>query len=761
MSVVTMRAPRRLIGPDHETAAAVAPRKFTMRIVYEGAHDSRILDEGVRNRRAHVWFDTVPMPQLGDSFVPGGAPEGEAMWTEAHMQGSKQLTLDVTAPPDAKYAYVAVFDNRLADVEGDYRTQVVVQGERRCQAALNLSPIFDGKTIEVKLDLPELDPQPDLGHVVAWRDTEGTYVTYNSRDMDRAHELGKALAARNTALPGVPSLTLGMLDLDTKMWNSKRTGLPGWVLTLNMPRQTETSEFVYGILCAAAQLRGISKTDMETLASNASQSIAKGGSTPSAATVTFAMLVAEAVFTAVTRAHYLTDAFDANAPGSRWRESKLNPVECMTANIREDGGDDCEGFAAGMASLMYGIAKGPEPSHAVHAAARAICRCWVPMVTLGQATRSGGEGDQYDLGDGTNAHSWAIFMPTSAVKLMAKQHSTCEQSVCLDDTMLDPWTEGLPVLLVDGTGKGELYPRYWTQPVSPESRKGTLAEWLSRLGFVKVMHPMDPGFHQICRSAYTPYGLVSSTDNRKRAFEVYWYSFITAQTVVNHFDTVVRPAYQRENTKLTIEDVAPYALQAYDAMSELRRGESAKDMFYNEWCKMAPIACENHRRDVKGVYLRYGAPTADLFRLPHAKPSGFGTEAPPLNNKHGTGHKTPWLAATMCVSEEELQVLRVAAAEMHPVRCAPPALKGDSKLLSLAVAEMCPIKDQELRNAADPWAAPPRAMTILYAHAKDLDNIQHIMGILRKHFPSKRLHVGTLCFWGGEPQLWIVDDASS
>ena len=431
----------------------------------------------------------------------------------------------------------------------------------------------------------------------------------------------------------------------------------------------------------------------------------------------------------------------------------------MTANIREDGADDCEGFAAGMASLMYGIANST-PAEAstqeekVLAAARAMCRCWVPMVTLGQATRFGSEGDQYDLSDGTNAHSWAVLIPTICAHLTSQSQPTGKRSVQLDEKiMLNKWTaKGLPVLLLDGTRTEELYPRLWTVP-------GDTTDFANNLSMlcVNVMRPLDPTFHQICRSAYTPYGLVSAEDESKRAFEVYWYSLIDAATVINHLEKVVKPEYEKENTRLTTADIAPYVLQANDALLQLGKRSTFVKQHLEECQTLA-----TRRAPIGGKYLRFGAPTVDLFRLPHAKPFGFCTTDSPQREDLGTklgNDWRPWLAATMCVSESDLAVLRVAAAQMHPVRCAPPALNNDSTKLSAAVKMMASVTDTTpLKSAANPWAAPPRAMTMRYKHAMNASIIERIMTMMHEQYPAKRVHVSTLCFWGGEPQLVLVDN---
>lgn len=146
---------------------------------------------------------------------------------------------------------------------------------------------------------------------------------------------------------------------------------------------------------AAAEKRGIQ--NIEDLAHAAIRSVQEGGDRPTQETLDFAMLVAEAYHIAVTTARYLTDLYDKNRKGRPWRSSNLEPVELMTANIREDRADDCEGFAAGLGSLMYGTANGKDCGNLLYDATRCIVRCWLPFVTLGQAARNG-EDPQYNTG---------------------------------------------------------------------------------------------------------------------------------------------------------------------------------------------------------------------------------------------------------------------------------------------------------------------------------------------------------------------------
>lgn len=125
------------------------------------------------------------------------------------------------------------------------------------------------------------------------------------------------------------------------------------------------------------------------------QSIAEGGARPTLETLDFAMIVAEAYHMDVTTARYLTDLVDKNVKGEPWSAAGLKPVEQMTATISETGADDCEGFAAGLASRMYGTVHGQECDNLLYNATRAILRCWLPIVSLGLTVRSGGEGAQY------------------------------------------------------------------------------------------------------------------------------------------------------------------------------------------------------------------------------------------------------------------------------------------------------------------------------------------------------------------------------
>lgn len=421
---------------------------------------------------------------------------------------------------------------------------------------------------------------------------------------------------------------------------------------------------------------------------------------------------------------------------------------------------------------MYGIAHGGESVAPVYAAARSICRCWVPMTTLGQAVRSGDEGKQYDLGDDTNAHSWAVLIPTSAVWLASQQRKECPESVSLDaKIMLNPWKVGLPVLVVDGTSPKELYPRGWSEP-SRRARTQAMKALDNAHRFVTVMRPMDPKFHRICRSGYTPYGLVSAQDATRRVFEIYWYSLVDAATV-DMFNTGVI-AYinhgPKEKGLERVESVKPYLQQAAQALVALGKARSWKDAVTSltsrvnkAYASAVAGAVHEQKPPADGVYLRYGTPTVDIFRMPHANPIGFCHDQPPLYKDLAPGcanltpsGRTPWIAATMSVGMEELATLRVALAEMHPVRPSPAADDETGAQLANVVQPLMQYASQKpLASAISPWAAPPRTMTVRYA---DLNarNVASMAATLRS-LKDTRVHVMTRCFWGGEPQLWMVD----
>lgn len=195
--------------------------------------------------------------------------------------------------------------------------------------------------------------------------------------------------------------------------------------------------------------------------------------------------------------------------------------ELMTANIREDRADDCEGFAAGIASLMYGTAHGEDCGNLLYDATRCIVRCWLPIVSLGQSSRNG-EGAQYNTGDNMNAHSWLMLIPTSAARVAMASGSHETLSAVLDrKVMLDPWEQGLPVLILDGTTTFEHTARSWLRR---DSTSCSLRGVCTSCPFASVVRTLDPNFHRVLRNGYTPYGVVSARDPGRRVFEVYWYT---------------------------------------------------------------------------------------------------------------------------------------------------------------------------------------------------------------------------------------------
>ena len=322
-----------------------------------------------------------------------------------------------------------------------------------------------------------------------------------------------------------------MSRIDTHYWNDKHTHLPGWFWMLNMPRAAESPAFVEGILKAAALRRGLADGELSALAAAALADASGEEGRPAAApdTVKFAMLVADALYIAVTTAHYLTDAFDKNTPGSRWRPSQMMPVEQMVASIRESRADDCEGYAAGVASLMYGIVHGDAAAGGpLYAAVHAILCCWVPVVALGQAERSlASESDenmkQYNTGDHMNAHSWLRVLYTGAASsAMARHRGEAAEALAVDySKMWKPWVLGIPTVIIDCTGRGEHYPRSWAKY---HAEGGLSRRMREDHPFVLVPDAMDPNYHCVCRGGYTPYGVISAENPASRVFEVYWYT---------------------------------------------------------------------------------------------------------------------------------------------------------------------------------------------------------------------------------------------
>jgi len=142
----------------------------------------------------------------------------------------------------------------------------------------------------------------------------------------------------------------------------------------------------------------------------------------------------------ISPCRYLTDLVDKNKQNRPWRSANLDATESMDADLEETRGDDCEGAAAALSSLIYSIVKGQRCGNRVHDATRDVLRyfavasdscfvyvyiidvtrrCWLPMVSLGQARRTE-NGDpnmaQYNTKDGMNAHSWLMLLSTSAAK---------------------------------------------------------------------------------------------------------------------------------------------------------------------------------------------------------------------------------------------------------------------------------------------------------------------------------------------------------
>ena len=526
----------------------------------------------------------------------------------------------------------------------------------------------------------------ELGSVTVWVGAEERAVAKPHAAMEAAFKCGERLAARSGALPGIAGLTKGMLQLETNFWNDKRTRLPGWVWMLNMPKVPESPAFVEAMVVAAGMRRGIPGERVQALAAAAAADA--GAPTqrarPEAETLEFAMLCAEGVYLAVTRARYLTDAYDTNKPNGPWRVTGLEPVECMTANIREDGADDCEGFAAGVASLMYGIANGDASASAVHTAARAVCRCWVPMVTLGQAVRwetNDPNMAQYNTGDGMNAHSWTVLLPTSAARTaMApprRPDAPASARVRLSPIMLDPWRAGLPVLLVDCTMTCELYPRSWGG--EGEDGADPLARVAHALRFPSALRPLDATFHRVLRNGYTPYGVVGADGSP--AYELYWYT-------------------------------------------------------------------------VEGARMRYGTPTVDAFRLPHTPPPGFCTSPAP-RSPLAPASGTPWLAASVVPTPQDMEVMRPAILEMHPVRPVPaPAAQDRAAAAALleAVRHLPNVVCTPPPPVDDPWGAPPATVCVRYGDASDAGTLAKLISRIR----GMKLYAHTQLFWGGEPQLWLT-----
>ena len=175
------------------------------------------------------------------------------------------------------------------------------QGPRRGFSVFDAAQL--GECVVAEICAPE-SPGIVMGTITASFGKLGgpQVAAMHSAAYSAALKRGKELAAMSKPLYGHEGLTPGMRYLDTSSWNDRNTSLPGWIWMLNMPRSTQNPRFVEAIVRCAADHRGV--TNVDDLADAAIQDVARGGETPTEATLHFAMLVAQSMHMAVTTARW-------------------------------------------------------------------------------------------------------------------------------------------------------------------------------------------------------------------------------------------------------------------------------------------------------------------------------------------------------------------------------------------------------------------------------------------------------------------------
>lgn len=226
---------------------------LSVAVVYTGVADSRLKE---RNLHAHVWTDSVPLPQCDGTYCTLPRP----LWEDIKVGETQTIPVR-----DGHHLYVAVFEDRAADDDGSAHP-TAVQGERRAQAVLDLDAIRSGATMKATLTIPEAGNRK-LGHVTAWIGVRNPHVDEHvPTGMKLAFKCGKQLALRNAALPNVLGLTEGMKQLETNYWNSPEIDLPGFMISIGMPKGPETPDFVEACIRAAGCRRGIADDRITELA---------------------------------------------------------------------------------------------------------------------------------------------------------------------------------------------------------------------------------------------------------------------------------------------------------------------------------------------------------------------------------------------------------------------------------------------------------------------------------------------------------------
>lgn len=696
------------------------------------------------NLRAHLWTDGAAQPMLGESAA---SADDECAWVEMAVTkgtGTQLVSVPTGGRPFTRI-YVEILADWLADDERAAR-RARVPGEGRASAVVELEALHrmrDGprpKLLPTKLVAHWADDR-ECGMVhMRLNDSKANVSAIGSRfgdflnrlmgtpaDVAAAGDVGRALAKRCVPLRGVEPLSPGMESLNTTFWNCDKTMVPGFAWMLSMPWAPDAPEFLEGIVRAAASRRGIMPGDVDKLAAAALDDIfSKNTEKPDAPqqeTIRFAILVAEAAYLVASSVHYMTDMVDTNTYS--WRQSGLQPVERMSAQLRLSRAGDCEDYAREVSEVFRSLTRTSAPDRKVLDAASAVARCYIPLAILGLVDRPEGSDPQYETKDHLNAHSWAMLLGTAGARAAAgcAPRDFYKNAVQLDGRVcLDPWEKGLPTLLVDGTQARELTPRTWTAVsdhdaiASVASDSPAAANVLRHCQYAAVTMPQNLAFYHMLRNAYVPYGLVSATDKSVRAYEVYFYT--------------------------------------------------------------NPLA-----HDVRAM--KYGAPMEAVMRLPAARADLAPlTDAPTSRAEvpKYAGGSYPAIMATADVAPQELRAMRAILTGMHPLppysaptfskpsACTP--VKAEPQQLhegaayvaafvSVATKAGLPAVAGDPPPAADPWKVTRNTIILRYAEAKDTENLEDVVETMLRNDAEfktggKKVYARPQVIVAGEPQLWLT-----
>ena len=394
---------------------------------YNGQPDPRLGQDW--NLRAHLWTDS---------------DREELPWVEvdiAAQRGSEPMMVHVpTGRRPFTTIYVQILHDWVADSDGTKRP-VVVKGEARCGAEFSMAVLSKvPKLVHVDLHAPFAGDLVCGSVAMKLADFDTAHSAVGSRLGDTvkaavgvtdalkaAIGCARKIAAVDGPLRGVVGMTPGMSSIETNDWNDRKTKMFGAVWTLNKPWAPDPPDFVDAFIGAAAARRGMSSAELGRLASAAAADISAKGKrhAPTQDTVKFAFLVAEGAHMVVMSSHYLTDMVDKNTKAAPWSSRKLEPVERMSAQLRLARAGDCEDCARDLCELFRSLVRSkPASDHPLHAAARLVAKCYVPLTILGFVDRPENSDPQYRTADNLNAHSWAMLIGTAGVEAMAERRSS-------------------------------------------------------------------------------------------------------------------------------------------------------------------------------------------------------------------------------------------------------------------------------------------------------------------------------------------------